>query len=65
MWKVPTLFSAWRRLFPYVAKMAAVEHEKCTSIHTPLFDRFEYTIRVHHPFSTFLFPQFELERPTK
>ena len=33
--------SAWLCLFRYVAKMAAVEHEKCTSIHTPRVDRFE------------------------
>ena len=26
--------------------MAAVEYEKCTSIHPSRFDRFEYTIRV-------------------
>ena len=43
---VPTLFSAWRRLFHYVAKMAAVEYKKCPLIHTSRFDRFEYTIRV-------------------
>ena len=30
----------------YVAKMAAVQYEKCASIHTQRFDRFEYTIRV-------------------
>ena len=30
----------------YVAKMATVEYEKCASIHTSWFDRFEYTIRV-------------------
>ena len=33
-------------LFRYVAKMAAVEYEKCTLPHTLRFDRFEYTIRV-------------------
>ena len=33
-------------LFCYVAKMAAVEYEKCASIHTSRFDRFRYTIRV-------------------
>ena len=33
-------------LFRYVAKMAAIEYKKCTSIHTSRFDRFEYTIRV-------------------
>ena len=33
--------SAWLRLFRYVDKMAAVEYEKCASIHTQLFDRFE------------------------
>ena len=46
MENAPTLFSAWLRLLRYVAKMAAVEYEKCASIHTPLFDRFEFTIRV-------------------
>ena len=40
------LFSAWHLLFRYVAKMAAIEYEKCASIHTPRFDRFEYTIQV-------------------
>ena len=43
MWK---MHSTWLRLFRYVAKMAAVEYEKCASIHTSLFDRFEYTIQV-------------------
>ena len=33
-----TLFLAWLRLFRYVAKMAAVEYEKCASIHTSLFN---------------------------
>ena len=33
-------------LFRYVAKMAAVEYEKCRSPHTSRFDSFEYTIRV-------------------
>ena len=33
-------------LFRYMAKMAAVEYEKCPSIRTLRFDRFEYTIRV-------------------
>ena len=33
-------------LFRHVAKMAAVEYEKCASIHTLRVDRFEYTIRV-------------------
>jgi hypothetical protein len=33
-------------LFRYVAKMAAVEYEKCAAIHTARIDRFEYTIRV-------------------
>ncbi|CAL8363135.1 unnamed protein product [Arctogadus glacialis] len=32
-------------LFRYIAKMAAVEYEKCPSPHTSRFDRFEYTIR--------------------
>ena len=41
-------------LFRYVAKMAAVEYEKCASIHTPRFDHFEYTIPAS-PFSTLLF----------
>ena len=36
----------WLSLFLYVAKMAAVEYEKCTSIHTLRFDHFEYTMRV-------------------
>ena len=30
----PTLAQACSALFRYVAKMAAVEYEKCTSIHT-------------------------------
>ena len=49
----PTLFSTWLRLLRYVAKMAAVEYKKCTSIHTSRFDCFEYTIRVFsvHSFS--------------
>jgi hypothetical protein len=42
----PTLAQPGSALFRYVAKMAAVEYEKCTSIHTSRFDRFEYTIRV-------------------
>ena len=33
-------------LFCYVAKMAAVEYDKCASIHTSRVDTFEYTIRV-------------------
>ena len=33
-------------LFRYVAKMAAVEYEKCTSPHTSRFDCFDYNIRV-------------------
>ena len=33
--KALTLFSAWLRLFRFVAKTAAVECGKCTSIHTP------------------------------
>ena len=58
----PTLFSAWLRLFRYVAQTAAAEYEELAWIHTPLFGRFE----LNHPgpFSTLLFPQFELERPT-
>ena len=55
------LFSTWLRLFRYVAMMTAVEYEKCASIHTLWFDRFAYTIHL----STLLFPQFELEQPTK
>ena len=35
----------WLSLFLYVAKMAAVEYEKCTSIHTRRSDHFEYTMR--------------------
>ena len=62
MENAPTLFSARLRLFPYVAKMAAVEYEKCASIHTPQFDRFEYTIRVLSVH--FFFARFKLERPT-
>ena len=48
MWKMRLrmLFSAWRRLICYVAKTAAVEYEKCASIHTSRLDCFEYTIRV-------------------
>ena len=30
-------------LFRYVARMAAVEYEKCTSPHTSRFDRFQHT----------------------
>ena len=57
-------FSTWLRLFRYVAKMAAVEYEKCASTHTPQFDRFE--LNQPGPFSTLIFPPgFELERPTK
>ena len=50
-------------LFRYSAKMAAVEYEKCASIHISRFDRFEYTIRVLsvHFFS----PRFKLERQTQ
>ena len=33
----------WSRLFRYVAKMAAVECEKCTMFHTLNFGRYEYT----------------------
>ena len=59
----PSMQAMWkmRRLFCYVAKMAAVEYEKCASLHTPRFERFEYTIRVLsvHFFS----PEFELKRP--
>ena len=57
----PTLAQPGSTLFRYVAKMAAVEYEKCASIHTPRFDRFEYNIRVLlvHFFS----PRSELERP--
>ena len=42
----PTLAQPGSALFRYVARMAAVEYEKCTSPHTSRFDRFEYTIRV-------------------
>ena len=42
----PTLAQPGSALFRYIAKMAAVEYEKCTSIHTSRFDRFEYTIWV-------------------
>jgi hypothetical protein len=42
----PTLAQPGSALFRYVAKMAAVEYEKCTSPHASRFDRFEYTIRV-------------------
>ena len=49
-------FSNQRRLFRYVAKMAADEYEKCASIHTSQLDRFE----VNHPGSS----RFELEHPT-
>ena len=45
----PTSAQPGSALFRYVAKMAAVEYEKCTAmttIHTSRFDRFEYTIRV-------------------
>ena len=41
----PTLPQPGSVLFRYVAKMAAVEYEKCTSPHTSQFDRFQYTIR--------------------
>ena len=53
--------SAWLCLFRYVAKMAAVEYEKCATIHTPRFDRFE----LNHPgpLSTLLSARFELDRP--
>ena len=47
----PTLAQPGSALFRYVAKMAAVEYEKCASIHTPRFDRFEYTILSVHLFS--------------
>ena len=52
----------WLSLFRYVAMLVAIEYEKCTSIHTERFDRFEYTFRVLsvHFFS----PRSELERPT-
>ena len=46
MENAPTLAQPGSALFRYVAKMAAVEYEKCPSIHTSRFDRFEYTIRV-------------------
>ena len=47
MWKMRRRWrQRWLLLFHYVAKMAAVEYEKCTSIHTPLLDRFEGTIQV-------------------
>ena len=39
----PTLAQPGSALFRYVAKMAAVEYEKCTSPHTLQFDRFPYT----------------------
>ena len=39
----PTLAQPGSALFRYVAKMAAVEYEKCTSPHTSWFDRFQYT----------------------
>ena len=38
----PTLAQPGSALFRYVAKMAAVEYEKCTSPHTSRFDRFQY-----------------------
>jgi hypothetical protein len=44
--KAPTLAQPGSALFRYIAKMAAVEYEKCTAIHTSRFDRFEPTIRV-------------------
>jgi hypothetical protein len=53
----PTLAQPGSALFCYVAKMAAVEYEKCTS----RFDRFEHTIRV---LSVHRFSQSESERPT-
>ena len=58
-----TLAQPGSALFRYVAKMAAVESERCTSIHTSRFDRFEYTIRV---LSAYIFSLHlsELERPT-
>ena len=40
---VPTLAQPGSALFRYVAKMAAVEYEKCT---LPPTTHFEYTIRV-------------------
>jgi hypothetical protein len=57
----PTLAQPGSALFRYVAKRAAVEYEKCTSIHPSRLDRFEYTIRVLlvHIFSNSL-----LEQPT-
>ena len=39
----PTLAQPGSALFHYVAKMAAVEHEKCTSPHTSRLDHFQYT----------------------
>ena len=39
----PTLAQPGSALFRYVANMAAVEYEKCTSPHTLQFDRFPYT----------------------
>ena len=42
----PTLAQPGPALFRYVAEMAAVEYEKCTSPHTKRFDRFEYNMRV-------------------
>ena len=37
----PTLAQPRSALFRYVAKMAAVEYEKCTSPHTSRFDSFQ------------------------
>ena len=44
----PTLAQPGSTLVRYVAKMAAVEYEKCTStsIHTSWFDRFELSSKV-------------------
>ena len=39
----PTLAQPGSAFFCYVAKIAAVVYEKCTSPHTSRFDRFQYT----------------------
>ena len=39
----PTLAQPGSALFRYVARMAAVEYEKCTQPHTSRFDSFQYT----------------------
>ena len=40
MENVQTLAQPGAALFPYVGKMAAVEYEKCASIHTSRIDRY-------------------------